>query len=363
MAHSILSRAATRRILTRNFSTRQGPAPEIQNSIYISRATSPLFNLSFEDWLFRHAPPDRPLLFLYRNTPCVVIGRNQNPWLEVNMGALQTRDVQFIRRRSGGGTVYHDLGNTNFSIHLARAAFDRHATARLILRAVQSMGIPNARLNDRNDICVGEDKVSGSAYKIVNARAYHHGTMLISTQLDTLGDLLRVDKSLKEVTSTGVSSVRSPVCNLQQFRADVNHDQFARAVEDVFREEYGIDKDRDPTQIIDESSGDQSYISSGITELETWPWKYGQTPAFECTASTTFPFGHVNVRIKSKHGLITDSVLHTEGVSEEMSQKLTAFVKEAEGQEYGRWPPLEDSDTSHAGAAQAVGEWLRKVLR
>lgn len=86
-----------------------------------------------------------------------------------------------------------DLGNTNFSIHVPRTSFDRGATAQVVLRAVRALGI-DAHVNERNDICVGGEKASGSAYKIVSGRAYHHGTMLITTKLETLGDLLRVNK-------------------------------------------------------------------------------------------------------------------------------------------------------------------------
>ena len=123
------------------------------------------------------------MLLIYRDDPCVVIGRNQNPWKEVNFLALRARpSVPFIRRRSGGGTVYHvshddsfpcsltgrahfkDLGNTNFSIHLPRRSFDRHATAQVVLRAVRSLCI-NARVNERNDICVGQEKIN-SFYRV-----------------------------------------------------------------------------------------------------------------------------------------------------------------------------------------------------
>lgn len=127
------------------------------------------------------------------------------------MEALRAKKgVPFIRRRSGGGTVYHvsstflkakpaadlhgkDLGNVNFSIHLPRDEFDRHETAQVVLRAIRSLGI-DANVNERNDICIKKEKVSGSAYKIANKRAYHHGTMLVSTQLNTLGKLLHTDK-------------------------------------------------------------------------------------------------------------------------------------------------------------------------
>jgi lipoate---protein ligase len=166
-------------------------------SIYVSQSTNPYFNLSLEDWcasvffmcrrvlnyyrrLFRHKPHKEPLLLLYRDDPCVVIGRNQNPWKEVNLPALNAAGIPFIRRRSGGGTVYHvcitlsqevftqttiwlqDLGNTNFSIHLPRSSFDRDMTGQVILRAVRSLGI-DAKINERNDLCVGPNKMSNSS--------------------------------------------------------------------------------------------------------------------------------------------------------------------------------------------------------
>ncbi|KAJ7098667.1 hypothetical protein B0H15DRAFT_821780 [Mycena belliarum] len=329
------------------------PSSSIQNSVFISRSTDPLFNLTFEDWLFRHCPIERPLLFLYRNTPCVVIGRNQNPWKEVNMASLRARGVPLVRRRSGGGTVYHDLGNTNFSIHLARQAFDRRTTAQLVLRAVRAMGIERARLNDRNDLCVGDDKVSGSAYKIVNTRAYHHGTMLISTQLETLGDLLRVDNRGTMVTA-GVASVRSPVCNLQQSSPATEHDTFASAVVDEFRAEYGLD---DPTQTIDEAAGDPAYIQRGIAELQTWEWLYGQTPAFTHTLENAFPWGAVTAEVRAKHGVILSCTLRTPDLP---SAALEALSSSAEGARYGAWP----TGSAHVsdGPAGDVQRWLSEAL-
>ncbi|KAJ7462082.1 hypothetical protein FB451DRAFT_1140140 [Mycena latifolia] len=354
---SILSRLhlPTRpKILFRPLSTL--PSPDIQNSVYISRSTDPLFNLTFEDWLFRHSPPDRPLLFLYRNTPCVVIGRNQNPWKEVNMTSLHSRGVPLIRRRSGGGTVYHDLGNTNFSIHLARQAFDRHATARLVLRAVRALDIQGARLNDRNDLCVGNDKVSGSAYKIVSARAYHHGTMLISTQLDTLGDLLRTDK--ETMVTAGVASVRSPVCNLQQSSPATDHTAFARAVVREFRAEYALDETTDPTQTIDETAGDPAYIQRGIAELQSWDYLYGLTPAFTYTIERAFPWGTVTAEVRAKHGIILSCALRAR--AEALSpDALTPLSASAEGARYGAWPP----DSVREGPAGHVERWLCEVLR
>ncbi|KAJ7248486.1 hypothetical protein C8J57DRAFT_1189735 [Mycena rebaudengoi] len=320
---------------TRALSTSKN-APE--NSIFISHSTDPFFNLTFEDWLFRHCPPDRPLLLIYRNEPCVVIGRNQNPWKEVNMNALRAKDMPLVRRRSGGGTVYHDLGNTNFSIHLSRRTFDRRVTSQTVLRAVLSLGIDQARLNDRNDICVGylgvrltaNIHVSGSAYKIVNIRAYHHGTMLISTKLNTLGDLLRTQKDT--MITAGVASVRSPVCNLQQFSSTIEHTVFARAVVDEFRKEHFLDEKTHP--IADESSADPQYIEEGVTELKSWDWLYGQTPQFTYTLEKHFPWGSVSAEVRSKHGLILSCALHAHDVSQDVCSTLAELGRRAEGQRY-----------------------------
>ncbi|OCH94300.1 Lipoyltransferase and lipoate-protein ligase [Obba rivulosa] len=302
------------------------------HSIYVSNSTNPYFNLSLEDWLFRHKCPREPLLLLYRDRPCVVIGRNQNPWKEVNMRASRRTGVPFIRRRSGGGTVYHDLGNTNFSIHLPRASFDRHATGEVVLGAVRSLGV-DARLNDRNDICVGPDKVSGSAYKIVNNRAYHHGTMLIASRLDLLGDLLHTDKD--RMDTRGVASVRSPVRNLQQYDPAVSHERFVDAVINAFKAEYNVDE---KVQYIDDEGvmENNEYIQRGMAELPSWQWAYGQTPEFTYTIQQTFEQGDITARIQSKHGLILECKLELpESVPPAEATRLREVAERLAGQRYG----------------------------
>ncbi|KII94603.1 hypothetical protein PLICRDRAFT_33404 [Plicaturopsis crispa FD-325 SS-3] len=339
----------------RLFSTSTTAPLKPTHSIYLSDSTNPLFNLSLEDWLFRHAPTEDPLLLIYRDDPCVVIGRNQNPWKEVNMAALKRTGIPFVRRRSGGGTVYHDLGNTNFSIHLPRAAFDRHATAQVALRAVRSLDI-DARVNDRNDICVGSDKVSGSAYKIVNRRAYHHGTMLISTQLDTLGDLLRSDKDT--MITKGVASVRSPVCNLRRFSATVNHDAFTKAVIDAFREEYGI---HEQTCVVSENEDTKGieYIRAGMAELPSWEWAYGQTPEFVYTLQHAFEWGDLTAEIRSKHGIILSCAFKYANGEDATSTGLGAVRKALEGQRYGFMQDYSESGVPVAQEpAKDVWNWL-----
>ncbi|KAI0773387.1 Lipoyltransferase and lipoate-protein ligase [Irpex lacteus] len=337
----------------RLFSTTASLHLNPNHSIYVSKSTNPYFNLSLEDWLFRHKHHKEPLLLLYRDQPCVVIGRNQNPWKEVNLPASRRTGIPFIRRRSGGGTVYHDLGNTNFSIHLSRTAFDRHATAQVVLRAVRSLGI-DANVNDRNDICVGKEKIRRMSFT-TTALAYHHGTMLISTQLDTLGDLLRTNKATMD--TKGVASVRSPVCNLRQFNPSVGHDNFVEAVVEAFREEYGI---HEQVQEVEETAQttDIEYIRSGIEELPQWDWAFGQTPEFTYTIQQTFTWGVVTAQIHSKHGLILGCKLECGDATGDISVLLPLLGEALKGQKYAF---VEQSDLGEIGRAIEAHKTLRDV--
>ncbi|KAJ7886705.1 hypothetical protein B0H13DRAFT_2043687, partial [Mycena leptocephala] len=293
-------------------------------------------------------PAEKPLLSCTA-TPRASSWAEPEPWKEVNMRVLRARDVP--------STSEHQ-----FSIHLARRVFDRRATSQLILRAVLSLGVPNAQLNERNDICVGEDKmrrrhVSGSAYKIVSARAYHHGTMLISTQLDTLGDLLRADKDKDTMVTKGVASVRSPVCNLQQTSPHVEHDSFVRAVVDEFRREYAVDEADDPVHSTRRRIRRAiPYIQNGISELQSWDWLYGQTPEFTYTLEKAFEWGSVTAELRAKHGIILSCGLRAPSAQPRLVvselEKLGAL---AEGERYGKWPPPNTPDGMDESTRRRTG--------
>ncbi|TFY54332.1 hypothetical protein EVG20_g9745 [Dentipellis fragilis] len=285
------------------FSSKRHISPDPTQSIYISESTNPYFNLTLEDWLFKYKSPKEPLLLLYRDSPCVVIGRNQNPWKEVNIPALNEAEIPFIRRRSGGGTVYHDLGNTNFSIHLPRSGFDRHATAQVILRAVRSLDL-DANVNDRNDICVGPYKMSAIIQLGIQDCERARVSPRHDAHLERAFDAGRGAACLKgdSMITKGVASVRSPVRNLCDFQPNITHEAFVDAVVQAFREEYGI------SAPVREVEGDESlsvpYIQHGMAELPSWDWAFGQTPEFTYTVEQSFPWGDVTAKIRSKHGII-----------------------------------------------------------
>lgn len=245
----------------------QTSQPSSRVQVYISHSHDPYLNLSVEHFLLQKSHPESTILFLYTNDPCIVIGRNQNPWLEVNLGLLRsfkartggdddgskTSSVSLVRRRSGGGAVFHDSGNVNFSVICPPPAFDRNKHAEMVVRALRGLGVPTARVNERHDIVVdrqghGNDassssggrpvvetfKISGSAYKLTRLRSLHHGTCLLSSP--NLADIGRLLRSPAEpyVKARGVESVRSRICNV-----GVPAEDFMDAVRREFGDMYG----------------------------------------------------------------------------------------------------------------------------
>ncbi|KAI4121931.1 MAG: hypothetical protein LQ341_007356, partial [Variospora aurantia] len=239
----------------------------VNHHVYVSQCQDVATNLSIEHYLFQKSHPESTVLFLYMNRPCIVLGRNQNPWLEVNHSLVrrstapasplrtlsdgnrqQDDKIKMIRRRSGGGTVFHDLGNLNFSIICPPATFHRDKYAEMVVQAIRKTN-PRARVNERHDIVLDpgeplntvdrpdpEDthrtayaygngtleprKVSGSAYKLSRLRALHHGTCLFnSPNISGISEYLR-SPARPYMKARGVESVRSPIANITDHQSE-----------------------------------------------------------------------------------------------------------------------------------------------
>jgi lipoate---protein ligase len=205
----------------------------------VSHSTNPYINLALETYLF-NAHLHTHILLFYRNRPVVVIGRNQNPFSQVNLA-----HSGFLRRYSGGGTVYHDLGNVNFSVKMPRKEFARKLYAEMIVRAMDRRHVAGCRVTDRGDIVMvkGEEgyKVSGSAYKVSKELAYHHGTMLLGSDLNELRKALKIDGRVM-IRDNGVESVRANHVANVPFPGENNavkfHD-FVQTVKEEFEEIHG----------------------------------------------------------------------------------------------------------------------------
>lgn len=227
----------------------------------------------------------------------MVIGRNQNPWIECNVPWLQTMGIPLVRRFSGGGAVYHDPGNSLFSFLMPRGAFTRDQHAHLLVRALQRAAapcspptaVPALRVGPRHDVFWGPAKVSGSAYRLTRHRAYHHGTMLLGADLAALETALRspVPTSCQGV-GAAVTSVRSPVSNLP---LGLDHDRFCAHLVDEYRDQV-----KDPMPTVDiagepslaqagarlaMTAADHAFIREQYLLLKSSQWTFDKTPPFK----------------------------------------------------------------------------------
>jgi len=185
-------------------------------SVYFSKSNDVFTNLALEDWFYRNSNFEKSnLLLLWMNEPCVVIGRHQNPWTEVNFEELSKNEIQFSRRNSGGGTVYHDLGNLNCTFFSSRLGYNRRKNLELICETLRENWHLNVNVSAREDIMLDEKyKISGTASKLGNKTAYHHCTLLIDVDTSKLLQTLNVTNL--GVASKATASVRSETMNLSE---------------------------------------------------------------------------------------------------------------------------------------------------
>ncbi|WVW83244.1 hypothetical protein I302_105263 [Kwoniella bestiolae CBS 10118] len=350
---------------------------------YISESHNPWFNLSYEDWLLRNTPHDQPVLFLYRNFPCVVIGRNQNPWKETTPHKLREAGIPLVRRRSGGGTVFHDMGNTNFSIILPRLLFTRAHGAELVSRAIRDrLGIKECTVNERNDVIIrdGEKEYKmSSAYKIIQHRAYHHGTMLISSSLSELGRSLKSNSPNMQTKS--ILSHRSPVTTLNHYLPPpasnpIHHDDFVHAVTSEFAKVYSNSSSKKmETNEVNPDWVKESKVWKGVEELKSWEWQYGQTPEFSNELEGKLSFGDLSTSLTARHAIITSMTFHLtpslHESTEETSQKqgfLDSLALSLVGHRYESLDGAEGAlghqweDERWREMGNEVIGWLRRVM-
>ena len=282
-----------------------------------SAVTNPWFNLATEDWIFNTLNPDSHTLFLWRNSETVVIGRSQNPWVECKTDKMEADDVFLARRQSGGGAVFHDLGNTNFTFLSPSDAYDQEANFTVIINALKKLGI-DATLSGRNDMQVGDRKISGSAFRHAADRSFHHGTLLVNANMQKLGDYLN-PHPLK-LKAKGIKSVRARVANLVDFNETINHETLSDAIIEAFCEYHG-----ETTQVeqLDEASlAKQPTLNAYYQQMADWDWRFGKTPEFTHHIETRFDWGMMDVHMDVKQAMITEVVIFSDALNVELIDLL-----------------------------------------
>ena len=185
----------------------------------ITTETNPYKNLALEEYLLKQVGETEVILYLWQNEKTIVIGKNQNPWKECKVAELEANGGRLVRRLSGGGAVFHDLGNLNFTFLATKENINVEKQLEVIVRAVNHLGI-SAEKSGRNDITVEGRKFSGNAFYSEGNQSYHHGTILVNVDMSMLSRYLNVSKD--KLVSKGVESVRSRVTNLTEYNVDLD---------------------------------------------------------------------------------------------------------------------------------------------
>lgn len=237
-------------------------------NVFVSPFQNPFINLALEDHFLRGGA-DLPLAFFYVNRPSVVLGRFQNPWLECNLSYLVKNDIWMVRRQSGGGCVFHDQGNLNYSFIYPEGMIDRRRGVELIQRAFAHAQMP-LEISPRHDLWLEGRKISGSAFKQIKNASFHHGTFLVSSDMEKLEESLKHTLVMKE--SKSIASVRSKVIKLQEKFSGVT-------IQDVI-ELIAYELKTFPREL-DGSLLSMPQVQASFKSLTDWQWLWGETPLFE----------------------------------------------------------------------------------
>lgn len=277
-----------------------------------SPLTDPHYNLALEETLLSHAE-DAVILYLWQNCSTVVIGRNQNPWKECRTALLTQEGGHLARRLSGGGAVFHDLGNLNFTFLLPQDRYDLDRQLSVIESAVRSFGI-EAERSGRNDILAQGRKFSGNAFYKNGRQAYHHGTILMDADMDKLSRYLNPSRA--KLAAKGVDSVRSRVGNLRELNSDITIEAMKAALTDSF-------------STIFNNSVEKIAVSPHPDLLEryrSWEWNYGQKLPFSFQWEDRLSFGCVRIEASVENGIIRQARVYTDAMDWQLPRRLEAAL-------------------------------------
>lgn len=305
--------------------------------------------------------PNVQTLFLWRNSETVVIGRNQNPWTECNLKKMEDDGVKLARRTSGGGAVYHDLGNTCFTFLSPRDGYDRSANSTIILNALKTFGI-DAEASGRNDLIVqdpdGPKKFSGSAFRETRDRAFHHGTVLMSVDLTKLAQYLTPHP--KKMQSKGRSSVRARVINLNELNPLISHETMVPALVKSFCAHYG--SSAVPEVLNPENLEKAPGLKQKVADFASWDWRFGHAPQFQEQLNEYLSWGFVDVFLDVEHSLISRVEIYSDSLFPQLIEVLQSSLQGVAHSKAGVETAIAKASAAlpnHASEITEFGTWIK----
>lgn len=307
----------------------------MSNWLYVSDSPDGWRNLGVDEYFLDHLAPEDMLLYFYVNRNAVIIGRGQNPWAECDLRAMEQDGVQLVRRITGGGAVFHDEGNLNFSFIAGEGVYDVSRQLGMILSAVQALGIP-CEFSGRNDLLTNGHKFSGNAFCARGRLRQHHGTLLIDADLSRLQNYLNVDP--RKLQAKGAKSVRSRVCNLREFVPELTRDGMLQALKAAFAREYGAYTELQTAQL------DEAAIAPYVQKHASEQWRLGETPRFDVEIENRFPWGNVQLLLTLRQSRVDSLQVFSDAIDASLPEEIRSLLL---GAPYGSEPlstPLLRSD-------------------
>lgn len=285
----------------------------MSNYIYSAPTGDGWLNLARDGYFLENNKKGDVILYFYVNKNAVIIGRNQNAWKECSIANMDADGVQLVRRHSGGGAVFHDNGNLNFSFITDEKHYDLNRQMRVILNAVSKLGL-KAELSGRNDITVDGKKFSGNAFSLAKGNRSHHGTILVNADLTKLSNYLCVSK--EKMRSKGIDSVRARVCNICELSSGLTVEAMRRLVIESFIEEYGAASE----YVFDGTALEE--VEERRERLASWEWRFGKTPQFDFETDKRFSFGDTQIYFNSRNGVIRETKVYSDCLDTELTTEI-----------------------------------------
>jgi len=285
--------------------------------------TDPALNLALEEYILRSLPEEDDYLLFYINEPSIIIGKNQNTVEEINAEYVKDNNLHVVRRLSGGGAVYHDLGNLNFSFIMKDDGGSFHNFKKFtepVVRALRKLGV-EAELTGRNDLQVGERKISGNAQFHTKGKMFSHGTLLFDSEIENVVSALKVNA--EKYVSKSTKSIRSRVANISEFLQEpMTTEEFRqKLLQSLF-------EDSEEIPVYELSEGDWDKVRKLADErYRSWEWNYGRSPAFNVQQRKRIEgVGTFDVRLQVEEGVIAEAAIFGDyfgrGDSAEVAERL-----------------------------------------